>query len=184
MLYAYRIVVTSSRKIEKACVTGVALRVIVGNQGPAHTTMGSPASLSVNVTARTLDQQVARVPPGAFRSVQLVCGLPTDMHSRRCHDALTGGECPRWDSNPHWVDFKSTASADWATGAGSSRCQSTVRQGPVLPGRAPRGESSARRVAGARPRPGQSWIAADEPVYLFGTLSSPPTGPFPGIVVV
>lgn len=25
--------------------------------------------------------------------------------------------CPQWDSNPHWIDFKSTASADWAMGA-------------------------------------------------------------------
>jgi hypothetical protein len=25
--------------------------------------------------------------------------------------------CPRWDSNPHCGDFKSPASADWATGA-------------------------------------------------------------------
>lgn len=26
-------------------------------------------------------------------------------------------ECPRWDSNPHCADFKSAASADWATRA-------------------------------------------------------------------
>ena len=26
-------------------------------------------------------------------------------------------ECPRWDSNPHLTDFKSAASADWATRA-------------------------------------------------------------------
>ena len=26
-------------------------------------------------------------------------------------------ECPGRDSNPHWKDFKSSASADWATGA-------------------------------------------------------------------
>lgn len=25
--------------------------------------------------------------------------------------------CPRWDSNPHWTDFESAASADWATRA-------------------------------------------------------------------
>ncbi len=24
---------------------------------------------------------------------------------------------PQWDSNPHWIDFKSIASADWAMGA-------------------------------------------------------------------
>lgn len=24
---------------------------------------------------------------------------------------------PRWGSNPHWIAFKATASADWATGA-------------------------------------------------------------------
>lgn|GEM_PF-7099545 len=24
---------------------------------------------------------------------------------------------PQWDSNPHWDDFKSSASADWAMGA-------------------------------------------------------------------
>src|SRR5690625_3814845 len=28
---------------------------------------------------------------------------------------------PRWDSNPYWIDFKSTASADWATGARAKR---------------------------------------------------------------
>jgi len=26
-------------------------------------------------------------------------------------------QCPRWDSNPHCADFKSAASADWATRA-------------------------------------------------------------------
>ena len=25
--------------------------------------------------------------------------------------------CPRCDSNAHWTDFESAASADWATGA-------------------------------------------------------------------
>ena len=25
--------------------------------------------------------------------------------------------CPQWDLNPHWNDFKSSASADWAMGA-------------------------------------------------------------------
>src|SRR5690625_2147695 len=28
---------------------------------------------------------------------------------------------PGWDSNPYWIDFKSTASADWATGAYAKR---------------------------------------------------------------
>ena len=26
---------------------------------------------------------------------------------------------PGWDSNPHWIDFESIASADWATRAGA-----------------------------------------------------------------
>ncbi len=32
--------------------------------------------------------------------------------------ALPAGRCPRRDSNPHCSDFKSPASAGWATGAG------------------------------------------------------------------
>src|SRR5882757_2627705 len=33
--------------------------------------------------------------------------------------------CPRCDSNAHWTDFESAASADWATGAGSISAQRT-----------------------------------------------------------
>jgi hypothetical protein len=39
----------------------------------------------------------------------------------KCHakvtDVCAGQPCPRWGSNPHWADFKSAASAGWATGA-------------------------------------------------------------------
>ncbi len=35
-----------------------------------------------------------------------------------CVSALPAGRCPRRDSNPHCSDFKSPASAGWATGAG------------------------------------------------------------------
>lgn len=37
------------------------------------------------------------------------------------HGLLTRGllvfhVSPQWDSNPHWIDFKSTVSADWTMG--------------------------------------------------------------------
>ena len=32
-----------------------------------------------------------------------------------------GDKCPRWDSNPHWMDFEAMDSADWSTGAWSVR---------------------------------------------------------------
>lgn len=32
-------------------------------------------------------------------------------------------ECPRCDSNAHWTDFESAASADWATGAWPAGCR-------------------------------------------------------------
>ena len=45
-------------------------------------------------------------------------------------------ECPRWDSNPHLADFKSTASTDWATRASALRGlepRPEVPKTPVLP---------------------------------------------------
>jgi hypothetical protein len=38
--------------------------------------------------------------------------VPSSSRSTR-----SSGQCPRWGSNPHWADFKSAASAGWATGA-------------------------------------------------------------------
>lgn len=37
----------------------------------------------------------------------------------RCQTEVnaSNGWYPQWDSNPHWIDFKSIASADWAMGA-------------------------------------------------------------------
>jgi hypothetical protein len=32
-------------------------------------------------------------------------------------NSFTNNWYPQWDSNPHWIDFKSIASADWAMGA-------------------------------------------------------------------
>ena len=49
LLYAYCIGVTSSRRIEKACIADVACRVIVGNDGPDHTTIELIAPLSVTL---------------------------------------------------------------------------------------------------------------------------------------
>ena len=62
-------------------------------------------------------------------------------------------QCPRWDSNPQHADFKSDASADWATGAGPGAGRShTLRPWrPITPspGRSRRG-CRARRCAPAR----------------------------------
>ncbi len=41
--------------------------------------------------------------------------------------------CPQWDSNPHWADFKSAASANWAMGA----LQIRGYLSPNLPSRRP-----------------------------------------------
>lgn len=38
--------------------------------------------------------------------------------------------CPRCDSNAHWTDFESAASADWATGAGASTVLDQVARPP------------------------------------------------------
>ena len=35
--------------------------------------------------------------------------------------------CPQWDSNPHWTDFKSAASANWAIGAKSKPARPLLR---------------------------------------------------------
>ena len=32
--------------------------------------------------------------------------------------AAHNASCPGWDSNPHWTEFETVASADWGTGAG------------------------------------------------------------------
>lgn len=72
-------------------------------------------------------------------------------------------ECPRRDSNPHCTDFKSVASADWATGAEPRQCDSlepsareavvpTVRPAPDSPS----GPSSHRRT-----------VTQPSPVLLF-----------------
>src|SRR6476469_2677231 len=38
-------------------------------------------------------------------------------NSKALRETDTHGVCPRWDSNPQHADFKSAASANWATGA-------------------------------------------------------------------
>ncbi len=35
----------------------------------------------------------------------------------RVHLNAPRRQCPEWDSNPHWIDFESIASAGWAIGA-------------------------------------------------------------------
>lgn len=44
--------------------------------------------------------------------------------------------CPRCDSNAHWTDFESAASADWATGADQRRRRTITRSLPRVAGRA------------------------------------------------
>jgi len=38
---------------------------------------------------------------------------------------------PQWDSNPHWIDFKSIASADWAMGA-QTQCYANPKAAMTL----------------------------------------------------
>lgn len=38
-------------------------------------------------------------------------------HDQAALPIHTRTPCPLWDSNPHFADFKSTASASWAKGA-------------------------------------------------------------------
>jgi L-amino acid N-acyltransferase YncA len=43
--------------------------------------------------------------------------------------------CPQWDSNPHWADFKSAASADWAMGASDECSAWLLKPSPGVPKR-------------------------------------------------
>jgi hypothetical protein len=43
--------------------------------------------------------------------------------------------CPQWDSNPHWADFKSAASADWAMGASDECSAWLLNPSPGVPKR-------------------------------------------------
>ena len=54
-------------------------------------------------------------------------------------------QCPRWDSNPHWNHFKWPASADWATGAQTTRARHRQRRRP--PGQAQPGRLRRSRRA-------------------------------------
>lgn len=74
--------------------------------------------------------------------------------------------CPQWDSNPHFTDFKSAASANWAIGAKlgdritEHRCDGTRPLGTVLPatdGRQPVSRCRCgRRASNARRAPSVS----------------------------
>lgn len=85
--------------------------------------------LSITVHYKTNEATLKLVLPGddASQLATLAAALdddpldPVDNCTKTAGDGLCAScTCPRCDSNAHWTDFESAASADWATGAGGS----------------------------------------------------------------
>lgn len=59
----------------------------------------------------------------------------TKTSGHRVNDVPRLRVSPQWDSNPHWIDFKSTVSADWTMG------------GRILPYNSLRGDHTCGRLS-------------------------------------
>lgn len=93
-------------------------------QDGAGSVMAYPAGYLQAPARRTLIANVGIAAPDR-RPPRCTARARSPSRSRVARQTPT--PCPRWDSNPDLTDFKSAASADWATGASAESSVTAIR---------------------------------------------------------